>query len=57
MKEEKLGKTNQKKADITTLIPDKINFKAKSNTRYFKRPCQMISSSENQFCPGMHIVT
>lgn len=30
MKEEKLEKTNQKKPGITTLIPDKVNFKAKS---------------------------
>lgn len=37
MEEEKLGKTNQKKAGITKLASNKINFKAKSNTRDFKR--------------------
>lgn len=57
---EKLGKTNQKKAVITALISDKINFKAKSNTRDFKRPLSMIKWSihqKNQCYTGMHVIT
>lgn len=50
---EKLGKTNQKKAGIMTLMSDKINFKSKSNARDFKRP---LSNDQMVNSPGKSIL-